>query len=665
MLIRNVSVLGFSSMLMAGAASAQTTLTLSAPDTEVTDAYIRGGAYANTVHNNDALATKAYATTETVRRALLKFDTETRIPQGAQIQSASLTLTLKRSDPETRRIGVYRVTNSFQEHQATWYTRESGYRWTSAGSDLSSRLTDFSIGTTIGTKVTVDVTSVVQSTVNGSYGSRYTRLALVDIGSSSNTSYKEFYSSETGTAANRPVLTVVYGDSTNSGGGSLPSGWQSSDIGAVGMPGAASGSSSLITVSGAGADVWGTSDAFHYAYQSLAGNGTITARVSSLLSQDAWTKAGVMVRASTAANAAHAFMLVSEGKGLAFQRRSATGSASSHTSGGSGSAPRWVRLARDGNLVTAYTSSDGSSWATVGSATVTLPSTVLVGLAVSSHVTSGLATASFDNITVEAITPTPPPPTGSTLKVLDWNTQYSGMRTDGRFDPDGIINHIVRLNPDVISLNEVTKFYRYDTSRDFSVYFTQQLTARTGRTWYSYFRTDNGASTGVGNMVLSRFPIASTSYCQLSARRVAVNAAIYVNGRLLNVWSTHLDSSSTSNTMRLAEVNALHACVGSFAEQKIVAGDFNAYGTASELTLMKTLFVDGWLEADVSPTADAVSYPGNTSFGATRNSRIDFVFYSKTATNLVVQRAEVFDTRDANGVMASDHKPLMLTFEVR
>jgi hypothetical protein len=41
------------------------------------------------------------------------------------------------------------------------------------------------------------------------------------------------------------------------------------------------------------------------------------------------------------------------------------------------------------------------------------------------------------------------------------------------------------------------------------------------------------------------------------------------------------------------------------------------------------------------------------------------VFLSKTATALTLKRAEVFDTRDANGRMPSDHKPLVVTLEVK
>jgi phosphatidylserine/phosphatidylglycerophosphate/cardiolipin synthase-like enzyme len=178
----------------------------------------------------------------------------------------------------------------------------------------------------------------------------------------------------------------------------LPEGWQAGDVGAVGPTGSASEASGVFTVKGAGADVWGSSDAFHFAYRSLTGDGSITARVSDINGSQSWTKVGVMIRASTAANAAHGFMLVSTAKGLAFQRRQATGGTSLSTAGPLTTAPRWVRLTRSGNTVTAYESADGSTWTLVGSDTISLPSTALVGLAVSSHTTTSLATGTFANV---------------------------------------------------------------------------------------------------------------------------------------------------------------------------------------------------------------------------------------------------------------------------
>jgi glucose/arabinose dehydrogenase/PKD repeat protein len=179
----------------------------------------------------------------------------------------------------------------------------------------------------------------------------------------------------------------------------LPSPWMAADIGAVGRPGTAAYSAGVFTVSGAGADVWGTADAFRYAYRTLSGDGEIVARVASIDGSQPWTKVGVMMRASLDPGAAHAFMLVSTGKGLAFQRRTAAGALSVHTFGGAGTAPRWVRLARTGSVITASVSGDGIAWTVVGSDTFSAGASLLVGLAVSSHTTTA-ATGLFDRVSV-------------------------------------------------------------------------------------------------------------------------------------------------------------------------------------------------------------------------------------------------------------------------
>ena len=77
---------------------------------------------------------------------------------------------------------------------------------------------------------------------------------------------------------------------------------------------------------------------------------------------------------------------------------------------------------------------------------------------------------------------------------------------------------------------------------------------------------------------------------------------------------------------------------------------------------MTSSYVDSWAKAQ---SADIeVAYPGNSA-GNTRNSRIDYAFYSKGASRLNLKEARVFDTRDSRGVMPSDHGPLMSTFEVK
>ena len=49
---------------------------------------------------------------------------------------------------------------------------------------------------------------------------------------------------------------------------------------------------------------------------------------------------------------------------------------------------------------------------------------------------------------------------------------------------------------------------------------------------------------------------------------------------------------------------------------------------------------------------------------ATATVPASFVFYSK-GSNLAVRSARVFDTRDANGITPSDHRPVLTTFLVK
>ena len=206
----------------------------------------------------------------------------------------------------------------------------------------------------------------------------------------------------------------------------LPVPWQSQDIGAVGPAGRAGASGGTFSVTGGGADVWGSADALHFAWQRLSGDADVIARVVSVENVHAWVKAGVMIRERLTADSAHAFMLVSPGKGLAFQRRVANGGASASTGAGLGGAPTWVKLERRGNTITAFVSSDGGSWAAAGSDTFAMPADIHVGLGVSSHDVTRLATATFDNVTVRAVTTTPPPPPPPPALPAPWKAQDLG-----------------------------------------------------------------------------------------------------------------------------------------------------------------------------------------------------------------------------------------------
>jgi len=177
--------------------------------------------------------------------------------------------------------------------------------------------------------------------------------------------------------------------------------FQSQDIGAVAAAGSLSESGGVYTVRGSGANIGGTADEFHYAWQPLAGNGEIVARVTSLTGTDLWARAGLMLRENLTATSRHAIMYLTVGAGTVFQRRTSTGGSTGPNTAGTPSpvAPYWLRLTRQGNVVTGYTSADGVTWTQSGTVTLSaLPASVYVGMAVTSHSDGTLATALFDNV---------------------------------------------------------------------------------------------------------------------------------------------------------------------------------------------------------------------------------------------------------------------------
>src|SRR4051812_4695019 len=206
-----------------------------------------------------------------------------------------------------------------------------------------------------------------------------------------------------GAAATSASAAITVGDGGPAG---LPAPWSSADVGAVGVAGRADYNAGVFTVSGSGADIWGSADAFRVVYRRLSGGGEIVARGAAGADTGPWAKAGGVIRSAPDAGSQQAAMIVSPGKGLALQYRTTTGGASASISGGAGTAPAWLRIVRAGASLTAYRSSDGATWTKVGTASIGMPATVLVGVVVSSHNNTTLATAAFDNVSVNVSAPT-------------------------------------------------------------------------------------------------------------------------------------------------------------------------------------------------------------------------------------------------------------------
>jgi len=255
-------------------------------------------------------------------------------------------------------------------------------------------------------------------------------------------------------------------------------------------------------------------------------------------------------------------------------------------------------------------------------------------------------------------TPPPPPPPSSTLKILQWNIEQGTSPDDHKSNIDRVVNFIVTNRPDIISFNEI---WHYTTaSADQPKLIADKLKAQTGDNWTYHWVQKWGATSGEGECVMTRIGIDATDQYLLTAQRSVAMARVMVNGRVIDFFSTHLDANSSAT--RVAEVKQLVSWAAAEPEQRIVAGDFNGWPGTAEYTEMSKSYSDSWLAAKAKSVA--ITSPSNPE-GNTRNTRIDYVWYSKTATAVAVSRAQVFDGLDASGYRISDHRPLMVWMDVR
>ncbi len=225
-------------------------------------------------------------------------------------------------------------------------------------------------------------------------------------------------------AANSPQTANIIYDVT----AAPPSGTLSAqDIGSVALSGSTTEAGGTYTVKASGIDIWDPADAFRYSYQPLAGDGTVIARVNSVVYTDDFALAGVMIRESFAADSKHAAMLVSPSGRAKFRSRAATSGSTVSVGPGAGgiTLPQWTKVVRQGNNFSGYISVDGSSWQLIASATVAMGSNVYAGIAVTSHNNTVLTTAVVDQYSLS--TSAPPPPTLSHLNLSSTSAAFSAV----------------------------------------------------------------------------------------------------------------------------------------------------------------------------------------------------------------------------------------------
>lgn len=149
-----------------------------------------------------------------------------------------------------------------------------------------------------------------------------------------------------------------------------------------------------------GPDGTAVTDHMYLVHRPLTGDGAITVRVTSLTGRyppngtiqagqgeagmkpgvQPWTKAGIIIKESTAQGSAYAAVMVTGAHGVRMQYNYTHDKAGRAGAVSAGS-PRWLRLARSGDTLTGYDSADGVRWNKIGTARLAgLSSTVRAGL---------------------------------------------------------------------------------------------------------------------------------------------------------------------------------------------------------------------------------------------------------------------------------------------
>ncbi len=176
----------------------------------------------------------------------------------------------------------------------------------------------------------------------------------------------------------------------------------------------------LLTDTAGGTGIGGASDQFNFLSETATGNITYFADLTSNSSSSSTD--GVMIRdSSNTASSAFADAVVTPGSVVQFQYRSANGGTVSTDSVSNVTAPVWLEVVRSGSTFSGYYSTNGTTWNLIGSASVTMSSTEMVGVAVAANSSSSTTTAQFASLAGPSITTeplaSPQPVTGTTANL--------------------------------------------------------------------------------------------------------------------------------------------------------------------------------------------------------------------------------------------------------
>ena len=173
-----------------------------------------------------------------------------------------------------------------------------------------------------------------------------------------------------------------------------------------------------------------------------------------------------------------------------------------------------------------------------------------------------------------------------TFRVATLNMEQDHKRWDLRREL--IVEQLGEIRPDVFCLNEVC------IPRQTARWLQAEALARHGLAYALVQQSRPGALSGVdGEAILTRFPIVETANLDYRARdSVAQVARLDVEGRLVDIYVTHLYMSRGEDSLRLYQVQQLLEWISARddVDARVVCGDFNATLDAPSAGLMARHF---------------------------------------------------------------------------
>lgn len=233
------------------------------------------------------------------------------------------------------------------------------------------------------------------------------------------------------------------------------------------------------------------SDVGHFVYVELCGNGEITARVTGTAPAGGF--AGVMIREN--------LMVGSKKMAVAFNGASAIRRTIRMTTNGGANIQQspgfqsqyWLRINREGNTLTAYTSPNGQQWSFAGAANITMGNCVLMGLFVESINNNQETTGTFDNITITGGIQPLMAPEADFVKIQEVQTPVNGI-TNNRNDFKLPLAKDVPVIPIKAYPNPTTGIFNLDLSTFTGMQVVVHISDATGKAHISKtIRADSAA----------------------------------------------------------------------------------------------------------------------------------------------------------------------------